>query len=98
MKVRARRATASEVKAHLMIRLLDPSFESCPIKRLVVAKQNIGIPARSEISAVLRLNSSFRIGISGPITNSPARIFNEARKIGAPVRNLLFKIYLPRRF
>jgi hypothetical protein len=76
-----------------MIRLLDPSFESCPIKRLVVAKQNIGIPARREISAVLRLNSSLRIGISGPITNIPARMFSDARKIGAPVRILFFKIY-----
>jgi hypothetical protein len=80
-----------------MIRLLDPSFESCPIKRLVVAKQNIGIPARSEISAVLRLNSFLRIGISGPITNIPARMFSDARKIGAPVLNLFFKIYLSRK-
>jgi hypothetical protein len=79
-----------------MIRLLEPSFESCPIKRLVVAKQNIGIPARREISAVLRLNSSLRIGISGPIKNIPARMFSDARKIGAPVRNLLFKIDLSR--
>jgi hypothetical protein len=77
-----------------MMRLLDPSFATSPINKLVEAKQNIGIPASSDISAILRSKRSLRIGISGLIRNSPARMFIAAEKIGAPVRNLLFKFDL----
>ena len=77
-----------------MIRLLEPSFATCPISKLVDAKQNIGIPASSDISAMLSPNRSLRIGISGLIRNNPARMFIAAKKIGDPVRNLLFKLDL----
>ena len=90
VKVRANSAIAKTVRAHLMMRLLEPNFETCPITRLVAAKQKIGIPAKKEIALVLKLNSVFRIGINGLITTRPARIFKEAKKIGVPTRSLLF--------
>lgn len=57
--------------------------------KLVAAKQKIGIPANSEIALVLKSKLSFKIGISGLITTNPARIFNDAKKIGVPVFSLL---------
>lgn len=92
MNVRANNAQAKTVRAHLMIRLLEPNFATCPINKLVVAKQKTGIPARSAISAVLKLKRSLRIGINGLINTRPARMFRDAKKMGTPVRNLLFKI------
>lgn len=61
--------------------------------KLVAAKQNIGIPANSEMALVLKSKRSFKIGISGLITTKPARIFKDARKIGVPVFSLLLIFY-----
>lgn len=52
------------------------------------------MPASRDISAVLKLNRSLKIGINGLISTNPARMFSDAKKIGAPVRNLLFNIFL----
>jgi hypothetical protein len=77
-----------------MIRLLEPILATSPLTKDVVAKQKIGIPASNEISVMLKSKRSLIIGISGLIRNNPARMFIAARKIGAPVRNLLFKLDL----
>jgi glycerol-3-phosphate responsive antiterminator len=58
--------------------------------RLVAAKQKIGIPANNEIALVLKSKRSFKMGINGLITTRPARIFNEAKKMGVPVLSLFF--------
>ncbi len=58
--------------------------------RLVAAKQKIGIPANNEIALVLKSKRTFKMGISGLMTTSPARIFNEAKKMGVPVFSLFF--------
>jgi hypothetical protein len=58
--------------------------------RLVAAKQKIGIPANNEIALVLKSKRSFKMGINGLITTRPARIFNEAKKMGVPVFSLFF--------
>lgn len=52
------------------------------------------MPASRDISAVLKLKRSLNIGINGLIKTNPARMFSDAKKIGAPVRNLLFNIAL----
>jgi hypothetical protein len=73
-----------------MILLLEPSRLTYPIIKLDPAKQISGIAARKEIWVVLKLKCDLRIGISGPIKTSPARIFTDARKTGKPSESLDF--------
>lgn len=90
VKVLAINAIDKVVIAHLIMRLLEPSFATCFIKILVPAKQIIGMPARSATAELLMSKYSFSIGISGPIKTKPARILRDAKNIGIPFASFDF--------